>query len=77
VGFDALDSLYRARAVGLKIAADPVPRQDMAFDIAHMAREELPENLPLLNRIDWSATRFGSDGHLHLYRANCFVRKPP
>ena len=68
MGYEALDALYRSRATRIEIETTTVSRQGMALEVAHMGREELKHGVPELNAIDWGATRFDSDGQMHLYR---------
>jgi len=68
IGFEALDALYRSRVMKVEIDSEVTHKKGMAFEIAHMAREELGAALPGLNDIDWGATRIGADGKPKLYR---------
>lgn len=67
MNFDALDALYRSRLTKVEVESEITRKKGMAFEIAHMAREELGTTLPGFNNIDWGATRIDVDGELQLY----------
>ena len=67
MGFDALDALYRSRAVTVRVEADSVSRKGMALEIAHLARHEVGGGMPDVSRIDWGATRFWPQGGMQLF----------
>ena len=68
MGFDVLDVIYRNRATNVEIKSKLISRKGMAFEIAHMVREEMGSELPTFNGIDWGATRINTDGELKLYK---------
>lgn len=67
-GFDALDVLYRSRSTEVKIDSETTRKRGLAFPIAHLTREELGDNLPGLNNVDWTATRFDQNNHPILFK---------
>jgi hypothetical protein len=67
MSFEVLDALYRGRAEEVEIESQVTRKTGMAYEIAHMAREEVGPFLPGFNNIDWGATRIDPDGKLQLY----------
>jgi len=64
--YDTLDALYRSRVAKVEIESEVTCRKGMAFEITHVAREEL-DSFPGFNNIDWGATRVTTDKKLQLY----------